>query len=111
MTVQSLFESNSCHLESMDKLKHNKPSRHKEELQSNCVHEEMCTLVLIVEKLWAMPKDWKKKLQFNKIYCENATWHEADDMFQEFSKRKPVFRYKPVETLSIGIYFIAFFLD
>jgi len=41
----------------------------------------MCTLVLIVEKLWAMPKDWKKKLQFNKIYCENATWHEADDMF------------------------------
>ncbi len=59
MTVQSSFESNLGHLESMDKLKHNEPSRHEEELQSNCVHEEMRTLNLITKKLRAMPKDHK----------------------------------------------------
>lgn len=33
--------------------------------------------------------------------CENVAWHEANDMFWELSKRKPLFGYKQVKTLGI----------
>ncbi len=95
----------------MDMSKHSEPSKHKEQLQSDNVCEKMCTPNSIIKKLHAMPEDWKKKLQLNKIYCENATWCKVNDMFQELSERKPMFGYKPKKHLVFGIYFIAFFLN
>ncbi len=41
----------------MDKSKRNEPSKHKEELQFNNVHEKMCTLISFIKKLHAMPED------------------------------------------------------
>lgn len=58
----------------MDMSKHNEPFKHEKELQFDNFREEMCTPISIIEKLQAMPKDWKKKLQFNRIYSKNANW-------------------------------------
>jgi hypothetical protein len=48
-----------------------------------------------------MPKNRRKKLELKIIMCKNVAWHEANNMFWELSKRKPLFGYKQVKTLGI----------
>jgi hypothetical protein len=48
-----------------------------------------------------MLKNWMKKLELKKVMCENVALCEANNMFQELSKRKPLFGYKPIKTSSI----------
>ncbi len=48
-----------------------------------------------------MLEDWKKKFQLNIIYRENATWCKVDEISQKLSNKKPISRYKPIETPSI----------
>ncbi len=101
LQLQFLPKSNLGQSKRVQRFKQSKPSKHEGELQSKYIQQELQTPSLPTHKLQVMPKDRRKKVELKKIMCENATQHEANDMFQELSKRKQLFGYKLVKTLGI----------
>jgi hypothetical protein len=63
--------------------------------------EELHTPTSTPKKLEGDNGDKKKKIKLNNVLFENEAWQEANTMFQELLKWKPMFLGKIIETPDI----------
>jgi len=101
LQLQFSPKSDSGQLENVKRSKQSKPSKHEGEMQSEHIQEEVHTPISPTHRLRGMLKNRRKKLELKKVYCKNVVWHKASDMFRKLSKRKPLFGYKLIKTLTI----------